>query len=395
MLGHVAAHVRGRGHHYALVVLRTSSRGGGDRLRGAAGRRAGVAAGRRRAPGQHHPHPRGRATGRGSCSARAGSAPAARAVHAAAGRATSTASASTPCGRTRAGSRPASSPGPTRCSCRRPGLRRRGVARDGRVHPQPARHVGAPGRGGRGLRGVHAALSRGVERSRHPLAALDRPQPDDLRRPRRASTTGTSRGRGSRTPASQPWWHARITGAFMAYWLYQHLGNLAPPELEEEPMYRRRSRATRTSARSWRRSPSARTASRRRRGGRAAATSAARGWSSSTRAAARVLADGRRDMVDEEEWEWIVERSHEAPRPPGHREHPAGVHVPGRPLPRGVERGGVRRRLGAPGGVGRRAHPPRARPGALAGVPGARSRRWSTCSGTSRAARAGERRRHP
>ena len=37
---------------------------------------------------------------------------------------------------------------------------------------------------------------------------------------------------------AKPWWHARITGAFMAYWLYQHLGNLAPPELEEEPMYR-------------------------------------------------------------------------------------------------------------------------------------------------------------
>ena len=29
-----------------------------------------------------------------------------------------------------------------------------------------------------------------------------------------------------------PWWEARITGAFMAYWLYQHLGNLSPPELD-------------------------------------------------------------------------------------------------------------------------------------------------------------------
>src|SRR5690349_9936436 len=29
------------------------------------------------------------------------------------------------------------------------------------------------------------------------------------------------------------WWEARITGAFMAYWVYQHLGNLSPPELEE------------------------------------------------------------------------------------------------------------------------------------------------------------------
>ena len=31
-----------------------------------------------------------------------------------------------------------------------------------------------------------------------------------------------------------PWWDDRITAAFMAYWLYQHLGNLAPPELAEE-----------------------------------------------------------------------------------------------------------------------------------------------------------------
>ena len=34
----------------------------------------------------------------------------------------------------------------------------------------------------------------------------------------------------------QPWWDARITGAFMSYWIYQHLGNLSPPELAEEEM---------------------------------------------------------------------------------------------------------------------------------------------------------------
>ncbi|GAC1329133.1 MAG: hypothetical protein NVSMB13_16570 [Mycobacteriales bacterium] len=28
-----------------------------------------------------------------------------------------------------------------------------------------------------------------------------------------------------------PWWPERITGALMAYWLYQHLGNLEPAEL--------------------------------------------------------------------------------------------------------------------------------------------------------------------
>ena len=34
-----------------------------------------------------------------------------------------------------------------------------------------------------------------------------------------------------------PWWQDRIVGAFMAYWIYQHLGNLAPPELAEERLY--------------------------------------------------------------------------------------------------------------------------------------------------------------
>ena len=38
---------------------------------------------------------------------------------------------------------------------------------------------------------------------------------------------------------SKPWWHERIVGALMSYWLYQHLGNLSPRELDEDPVYRR------------------------------------------------------------------------------------------------------------------------------------------------------------
>ena len=38
---------------------------------------------------------------------------------------------------------------------------------------------------------------------------------------------------------SKPWWHERIVGALMSYWLYQHLGNLSPGELDEDPVYRR------------------------------------------------------------------------------------------------------------------------------------------------------------
>jgi len=33
-----------------------------------------------------------------------------------------------------------------------------------------------------------------------------------------------------------PWWHERIVGAYMSYWLYQHLGNLSPGEIAADPV---------------------------------------------------------------------------------------------------------------------------------------------------------------
>ena len=76
---------------------------------------------------------------------------------------------------------------------------------------------------------------------------------------------------------AQGWWDDRIVGGFMSYWIYQHLGNLSPRELDEYDVYapraggggrRRRSSAT-TSSR-----PTARS---RGRAGASAATSARRG----------------------------------------------------------------------------------------------------------------------
>ncbi|MCW3017336.1 MAG: alkaline phosphatase family protein [Solirubrobacterales bacterium] len=32
-----------------------------------------------------------------------------------------------------------------------------------------------------------------------------------------------------------PWWSERIIGAYMSYWIYQHLGNLSPAELARDP----------------------------------------------------------------------------------------------------------------------------------------------------------------
>jgi hypothetical protein len=37
--------------------------------------------------------------------------------------------------------------------------------------------------------------------------------------------------------AAQPWWIERIAGGLASYWVYQHLGNLAPDELEADPLF--------------------------------------------------------------------------------------------------------------------------------------------------------------
>src|SRR5690349_12012986 len=104
------------------------------------------------------------------------------------------------------------------------------------------------------------------------------------------------------------WWEARITGAFMAYWVYQHLGNLSPPELEEDTVYPQvkadpdGGALLRRLAHTWDRE------------------SAASRWAyyrdfGDTRLlvldsrAARVLSDGRRQMIDDDEWDWIVDHS--------------------------------------------------------------------------------------
>jgi len=104
------------------------------------------------------------------------------------------------------------------------------------------------------------------------------------------------------------WWDARITGAFMSYWLYQHLGNLSPPELQEEellPLVRADEDAgprLRQAARRWdRESAHSRWAYYRDFGDSRLLVLDSR--------AARVLDDEHREMIDEEEWNWIVDHS--------------------------------------------------------------------------------------
>ncbi|RZU49778.1 PhoD-like phosphatase [Krasilnikovia cinnamomea] len=42
-----------------------------------------------------------------------------------------------------------------------------------------------------------------------------------------------------RDMSAQPWWRERITAGLASYWVYQHLGNLAPDELATDPLFAR------------------------------------------------------------------------------------------------------------------------------------------------------------
>ena len=103
---------------------------------------------------------------------------------------------------------------------------------------------------------------------------------------------------------AQPWWHDRITGALATYWIYQHIGNLSPVQLEADHLFQRVLKADDA--------------------GRLlhefAAKADAEGggglWSFSRDLSGsrlvvldgregRVLSDGQRKMFDEEEWRWV------------------------------------------------------------------------------------------
>ena len=105
---------------------------------------------------------------------------------------------------------------------------------------------------------------------------------------------------------AKPWWDERIAGAFMSYWLYQHLGNLSPAQLREDEMLQRAREADDAGPLLRR---FALDADRQTKGRR---------WSfcrdfGRTRLigvdcrAGRVLEEGHRRMLDDQEWEWLCE----------------------------------------------------------------------------------------
>ncbi len=172
VLGHRERTFHVEGHHYALVVI--------DDLEPATvtpydvrldGQQVWPPGGR--TPAEHDLHAEPRASGAPRVRLVPGRRAGGPAVHALELRAPEGGRDRRALGVLEATAEASGSRGRTPAAARRPGLRRRGLARDARVRPLAARRVAAAGRAGRRLRGVHAAVPRVVGRPRHPLAALD------------------------------------------------------------------------------------------------------------------------------------------------------------------------------------------------------------------------------
>src|SRR5918995_3834341 len=107
---------------------------------------------------------------------------------------------------------------------------------------------------------------------------------------------------------SKPWWEERIVGAFMSYWVYQHLGNLSPKELEQDGLFRRvreakdATRLLREFAyRADRETGSSRWSFYRDFGNSRLIVMDSR--------AGRVLEEEHRSMLNDDEWPWIEEKA--------------------------------------------------------------------------------------
>jgi PhoD-like phosphatase len=107
---------------------------------------------------------------------------------------------------------------------------------------------------------------------------------------------------------THPWWDAQIIGGNASYWVYQHLGNLSPQELAANELFEK----VRRSEDAW---PLLREFAY-----RAHRASGGTRWSyhrdfgkvrliMMDSRGGRVLEEGRRSMVDAEEWTWIEEQA--------------------------------------------------------------------------------------
>jgi hypothetical protein len=107
--------------------------------------------------------------------------------------------------------------------------------------------------------------------------------------------------------AKEPWWQRRITGALMSYWIYQHLGNLSPSSLDADATYQ----AVRSAEDG---APIlqayAQAADREADGAKGAMWSYRRDFGAVRllvidSRCGRILADGRRSMISDPEFDWV------------------------------------------------------------------------------------------
>jgi hypothetical protein len=105
----------------------------------------------------------------------------------------------------------------------------------------------------------------------------------------------------------KPWWHERIVGAYMSYWVYQHLGNLSPDQLAEDELWQlaQESDDITEPLRAFAQHAEDSTEGTRFSYHRDLGPTRLVVMDSR---AGRVL-DGTRKMVDDEEWGWIVEQA--------------------------------------------------------------------------------------
>jgi PhoD-like phosphatase len=107
---------------------------------------------------------------------------------------------------------------------------------------------------------------------------------------------------------AKSWWEERIVGAFMSYWVYQHLGNLSPEELEEDELFTRvqeaedATRVLREFAYKAHREVAGTRWSFHRDFGRVRLLVV-------DSRAGRVLEEEHRSMLDDEEWAWIEDKA--------------------------------------------------------------------------------------
>ena len=114
-----------------------------------------------------------------------------------------------------------------------------------------------------------------------------------------------------RSMQATDWWAARIEGGLMAYWLYQHLGNLAPDALAQDETWAALKQVDdgEDLLREY-----ARTADAEADGGKGVRWSYRRDYGDVRllvldSRGGRVLETGDRSMVDAREWDWIVEQT--------------------------------------------------------------------------------------